>query len=147
VRPRAPSTRNVNIARGKVSRILRDELIGIITTSDIKGFHKPDEHLMRGVSIPKIEFTSDLSIATVHLAISGNSVEKRQVFVWLSNHKGQVRHSLSQRLRDFRRLPMIRFSLVDTQAQDYLDETFEQISREYRIPSPNDVEVEFEDED
>jgi len=147
IRPRAASTRDKSIAHGKVSRILKDELVDIITKADIKARNYPDLALLRGVSIPRIEFTSDVSIATVYFSIAGNSVEKRQVYVWLCNNMGQVRYSLSQRLRSLRRLPTMKFSLIDTQAQFYLSDTLDNISAEMKnIPVDDDIELEFEED-
>lgn len=147
IRPRAASMRDKTIAHGKVSRILKDELVDIITKADIKARNYPDLALLRGVSIPRIDFTSDVSIATVYFSIAGNSVEKRQVYVWLCNNMGQIRYSLSQRLRSLRRLPTMKFSLKDTQAQFYLSDTLDSISAEMKnIPVDDDIEVEFEDD-
>ena len=146
-RPRESSTRHSSIGQAKVARILRDELVSIITTSDIKAPNYPKENLMRGVSVSNIDFTSDLAIATVYLSILGNSVEKRQVYVWLCNNMGQIRYSLSQRLKNLRRLPVLKFSLVDSQSQFYLSDTLEEISRQQQGPGESEVEVEFEDDE
>jgi ribosome-binding factor A len=88
----------------------------------------PEERLLRGVTVVDIDFASDLSTAKISLSILGNSVEKRQVYVWLCNNIGQVRYELSQRLRDLRRVPEIRFVLVDTQSAQYLNRVLDEIA-------------------
>jgi ribosome-binding factor A len=112
----------------KVGRMLRDELSDIITGGDIKANVYPEERLLRGVTIADIDFASDLSTAKVSLSILGNSVEKRQVYVWLCNNIGQVRYELSQRLRDLRRVPEIRFVLANTQSAQYLNRVLDEIA-------------------
>jgi ribosome-binding factor A len=108
--------------------MLRDELSDIIASGDIKANVYPEERLLRGVTVVDIDFASDLSTAKVSLSILGNSVEKRQVYVWLCNNIGQVRYELSQRLRDLRRVPEIRFVLVDTQSAQYLNKVLDEIA-------------------
>ena len=55
-------------------------------------------------------------------------MEKRQIYVWLCDNMGQIRYSLSQRLKNLRRLPEFKFSLVDSQSSFYLNDIF-QITR------------------
>lgn len=131
--------------RDKVSRMLRDELADIIANCDIKATVYPDEALLRGVSIADIEFTADLSMAKVFLSILGNSVQKRQVYVWLCSNVGQVRYSLSQRLRELKRLPEISFSLVDTQSAFYFNDLMEEIAP-LRSTVIDSGKIAFEDE-
>jgi ribosome-binding factor A len=127
-RDKGVSTRHSDIMQQKVGRMLRDELSDIIASGDIKANVYPDERLLRGVTIDDIDFASDLTTAKVSLSILGNSVEKRQVYVWLCNNIGQVRFELSQRLRDLRRVPEIRFTLVDTQSAQYLNSVLDEIA-------------------
>lgn len=127
-RSRGKGDRSNVVAQKKVARLLRDELSDIITTADIKVSNYPPLLLLAGVSIPDVEFSSDFSYAKVHVSVTGNSVEKRQIYVWLCNNIGQIRHSLSQRLKRLRRIPDIRFSLVDTSSRYYLSQTMEDAS-------------------
>ena len=122
------NTRHTAIGQRKVSRLLRDELSDIITSCDIKATIYPPDELMRSVSIADVEYSTDFSYAKVYISVVGNSVEKRQVFVWLCNNIGQVRYSLAQRLRSLRKLPDIRFSLVDSQSNFYLDSVMDELS-------------------
>mmetsp|Transcript_23445 Transcript_23445/g.47118 ORF Transcript_23445/g.47118 Transcript_23445/m.47118 type:complete len:187 (-) Transcript_23445:74-634(-) len=119
-----------DILKHKVSRVLRDELTDIICSCDIKANNYPPERLLQGVSVVDVDFATDLSVAKVSLSIFGNSVEKRQVYVWLCNNIGQVRYSLSQRLKDLRKIPEIRFLLADTQSSQYLNQVLDEISVE-----------------
>jgi ribosome-binding factor A len=140
------ATRHTTIGQQKVARVLRDELADIISTCDIKATVYPDESLLRAVSIADIEFSSDLGIAKVYISILGNSVERRQVYVWLCNNMGQIRYSLSQRLKSLRRLPELKFALVDSQSSFQLSDVMEEFAPDNRI-SANEVEFEEVDED
>lgn len=144
-RSRSPESRHSIIFKQKAARVLRDELSDIICSCDVQAKVYPDERLLRGVTIADIEFTADMSNAKVFISVLGNSVEKRQVYVWLSNHVGQVRHSLAQRLRDLKRLPQIRFALADTQSEIYLNKVLDEISSRDEESAGDESCVEFEE--
>jgi ribosome-binding factor A len=131
----------------RASRILRDELSAIIYECDIKSNNYPDDQLLRSVTISDIELTADLSIAKVQLSIFGNSVERRQVFVWLCNNIGQVRHSLARRLRDLRRVPQVSFTLADSQSSLYLNEVMDEIAATKSDDAMEDIEFEEDEEE
>lgn len=116
------------IKSAKVARVLRDELSDIICTCDIKAPVYPNEELLKTVSIVDIELSPDFSVAKVYITVSGNSVEKRQIYVWLSENVGQVRHTLCKRLRTLRRVPNVSFSLADTQASFYLNDIIDEFA-------------------
>ena len=136
----------------KVARVLRDELSDIICSCDIRANTYPDTALLQGVTVTNIEFGADLSTAKVYLSIFGNSVEKRQVYVWLCNNIGQVRHSLAQRRKDLKRIPEIRFSLSDTQSEQYLHKILDGITTSTATASKSgstealDQYIDFEEE-
>lgn len=104
----------------RVARSLRDELTAIICDIDIKATVYPNEELLRGTSVSEVELSPDLSYAKVFISVLGNSVEKRQIFVWLSENAGQIRFSLAKRLRHMRRVPSISFKLSDNQEKSDL---------------------------
>ena len=126
------NTRSSGIGQQKTARLLRDELTEIICTCDIKAVNYPDENLLRSVSIADIEFSNDLAFAKVYLSILGNSVEKRQIYVWLCQNVGQIRYSLSQRLKNLRRLPEFKFSMIDSQSSFYLNDIIDSITEEQK---------------
>lgn len=107
------------IRQARVARSIRDEISSIICDMDIRAKVYPDEDLLRGTSVSEVEVSPDLSYAKIYVSVLGNSVEKRQIFVWLSENIGQVRYSLAKRLRHMRRVPEITFKLANTnQAAD-----------------------------
>ena len=92
------------IRQARVARSIRDEISSIICDMDIKAKVYPDEDLLRGTSVSEVEVSPDLSYAKIYISVLGNSVEKRQIFVWLCENVGQVRFSLAKRLRHMRRV-------------------------------------------
>jgi ribosome-binding factor A len=104
----------------RFARALRDELSDIICSIDIKATVYPSEDLLRSTSIVHIDVTSDLASAKVFVNVLGNSVEKRQICVWLAENSGQIRYSLAARLRQFRRVPDIEFKLEDAQSAELI---------------------------
>ena len=58
----------------------------------------------------------DLSYAKVFITVLGNSVERRQVYVWLCANAGRVKFALAKRLKHMKRVPDLHFKLADSQA-------------------------------
>ena len=137
------ATANNPVRVARIARALRDELSDIICEGDIKAQIYPDEDLLRATSIMHVDVSSGLEAATVHISVLGNSVEKRQVFVWLCENLGQVRYELCKRLKHMKKVPEIRFKLADTQAAADLMAMMEEISE---TPMTS-IELEGEDID
>lgn len=132
-----------SIRQARIARALRDELSSIICDIDIKAAVYPEEDLLRGVAISEVEVSSDLMFAKIFISVLGNSVEKRQVFVWLCENVGQVRFSLAKRLRSMRRVPEISFKLSDTKNMMDLVTMIEEV-----VPSTKEEvdDIEFEED-
>lgn len=117
-----------DIKKQRTARVIRDELVDIITTGSFDSLSSFDETQLLTVTVSSIELNGDLSTAKAVLSIGGTAVERRKVFVWLCKHIGQIRHSLRQRLRSMKRIPMVSFQLADTSADDFLDQFFDDLS-------------------
>jgi len=142
-RERTSFNRNEAIRQSRISRALRDELSSIITEVDIKAVIYPDENLLRATSIVDVDISADLSFAKVFISVLGNSVEKRQVFVWLCDNVGQVKYSLAQRLRHMKKVPDIFFKLADNKATAELISVIEEVAPKTGvIDSMEDVDFE-----
>lgn len=124
------STKMNEIKKAKTGRIIRDELIDIICNGEIKARSFPEDELLRTVSIDDVEINNDFSMAKVYLTLFGNTIQKRQIFLFLCENIGQVRFELSKRLRSFRRVPIITFAMTDTQSEAYLNQVLDEISIE-----------------
>lgn len=142
---RGGGSRDTNIRQSRVARSLRDELSSIICDVDIKAVNYPDENLLKATTIVDIDLSADLTYAKVFVSVLGNSVEKRQIFVWLCENVGQVRYSLAQRLRHMRRVPEIFFKLSDQQGSADLVSLID--SFETAPAVNNEDEFEFEEDD
>lgn len=116
------------IRKQRVARILRDELTEIICTADFDSSNYPEDGLLQGLCISSIELNADLSLAKVFITVTGNSVERRQIYVYICKHIGQIRHSLHQRLRSFKRIPIVSFELSDAPSRALLDQVLDEIS-------------------
>jgi ribosome-binding factor A len=89
----------------------------------------------------------DLSYAKVFISVLGNSVEKRQIFVWLCENVGQIRFSLGKRLKHMRRVPELIFKLSDSQATSDLISLIDELAPSKAKPSAGDYEVELTEDD
>lgn len=130
------------IKLAKTVRVLRDELSDIICSCDIKANVYPDEEMLKTVSIVDIDLSPDFSTAKVFISVLGNSVEKRQIYVWLSENIGQVRHSLSKRLKSLRKVPQVTFSLSDTKAAFYLNDLIDELATKGQTDNFDDIDFE-----
>lgn len=143
---RGGGSRDTNIRQSRVARSLRDELSSIICDVDIKAVNYPDENLLKATTIVDIDLSADLTYAKVFVSVLGNSVEKRQIFVWLCENVGQVRYSLAQRLRHMRRVPEIFFKLSDQQGSADLVSLIDSFETKEKAVN-NEDEFEFEEDD
>jgi len=90
----------------------------------------------------EVDVSVDLTTATVYVSVLGNSVEKRQIFVWLCENVGQVRFELAKRLKHMKRIPTIFFKLANNQAAADLVTIIEEIAPKEVF---NDDVVDFEE--
>eukprot|EP01040_Poterioochromonas_malhamensis_P009371 gene9371-10174_t len=118
------------IAQGKVSRLLTDALTDIICGGKVRTTTMPDSFLLSSLSIDEIELNSDFSIADIYVSCYGNAVERREVYVWLCHNVDRIQYLLTQRLRFLRRVPDVVFQLVDYQEEAFMDQAFDEISKE-----------------
>jgi len=144
---RGPAGGGANLRQLRVARSLRDELTDIICGIDIKANVYPSENLLRCTSISEVEVSPDLSYAKVFISVLGNSVEKRQIFVWLCENVGQIRFSLGKRLKHMRRVPELIFKLSDSQATSDLISLIDELAPSKAKPSAGDYEVELTEDD
>jgi ribosome-binding factor A len=135
------------IKTAKVTRLLRDELSDIITSCDIRAVVYPEDKLLQTVSIVDIELSGDFSVAKVYISVFGNSVEKRQVYVWLNENLGQVRHSLCKRMKWLRKVPAVSFALADTQASFLLNDVMDDLAKDGEATVGDDDDIDFEEDD
>lgn len=136
-----------NIRISRYARSLRDELSDIICNADIKATNYPEDSLLQGTSIVDVEVSTDLMNVKVILSVLGNSVQKRQVYVWLSENVGQVRFSLAKRLKHIRRVPIIVFKLMDSQTSDMMDIFEQEEMRRANKKRVLDDTIEFDEDD
>jgi len=140
-------SQRTSIRQARVARSIRDEISEIIADLDIKATVYPDEDLLRATSVAEVEVSSDLSYAKIFISVLGNSVEKRQVYVWLCENVGQVRYSLAKRLRHMRRVPEISFKLANNQAAADLVSLIEDLTPESTNGGDEEDYEEFEEFD
>jgi len=151
--PRANSRESFNaekisgIRQARISRSIRDELAEMICEGDIRAISYPDEDLLKSTCITDVEISSDLTYAKVYISVIGNSVERRQVFVWLCENVGQVRYELAKRLRHMKRIPEIFFKLSDNKESSDLINLIDQVSTSSSISNEGNSNMNDEVDD
>jgi ribosome-binding factor A len=135
-RRRTPANaKSTKIKQLKASRVLQDELYDILLRCDFNMRTFPIDNLVRGLGFSDVITTPDLSFANVFVTVPGNAVQKRQMFSWLCENIGPIRHSLRQRLRHWRIVPTIMFKLVEA---DEFSEVLAEISSEMAAQEPQE---------
>ena len=122
-----PNSKTAKIKQLKASRALQDELYDILMRCDFNMRSFPIDDLVRGIGFSDVVTSPDLSFANVFVTVPGNAVQKRQMFSWLCENIGSIRHALRQRLRHWRVVPTIMFKLVEL---DEVSEVLAEISSE-----------------
>jgi len=141
-----------DVKQEKLKRILKDELHAIVRRGKIRCRTKPDTKLLNTFSVTKIQLNGDNSFAKVHINVSGSPVERRQVFIWLTEQSRMIRHALHTSLRHLKTLPFITFHLVSMDRINYMNTILDEIldererARESRVEG-REQEDETEEEE
>ena len=93
----------------KIGTVLQQEIAALLQNAIRKG---NVSNLM--ISVTKVNVTSDLSIAKVYLSIFPNNLAS-SYFENLKENKSQLRHDLSQKMKNqLRLIPELHFYLDDS---------------------------------
>jgi ribosome-binding factor A len=141
-----PFSKMDGIRQARIARAIRDELSEIICEGDIKARVYPDEDLLKSTCITDVEISPDLAYAKVFISVVGNSVERRQIFVWLCENVGQVRYELVKRLRHMKRVPDIFFKLSDNRENSELLTLIDKVSSANNNNQQEEFEIEEVDD-
>ena len=137
-------TRNDGIRQARISRSIRDELSEIICEGDIKATAYPEDDLLKSTCITDVDISPDLAYAKIYISVIGNSVQRRQVYVWLCENTGQVRFELAKRLKHMKRLPDLIFKLSDNKESSDLLSLIDQVTE---MESDNKNDIDDDDEE
>lgn len=98
----------------RVGRMLQSTLADVIRKGyPIKTADWLDDHIRSKISVVEVNVSPDLANAKVEVSIFGETVEKREAYIWLVNNAKAIRYALAQELKDFRKTPMLTFRQVD----------------------------------
>lgn len=88
----------------RLSRFVRE------IVSDAIANRIADPRVDRFTSVTRVELSSDLTIANVHVSVMGSESEARKTMQGLTSARGMIQTRLARQLA-IRRCPMIRFHL------------------------------------
>lgn len=98
----------------RVARMLQSTLADVIRKGyPIKTADVLDDNIRSKISVVEVNCSPDFSSARVEVSIFGETVEKREAFIWLVNNAKAIRYALAQELKDFRHTPQLIFRQVD----------------------------------
>ena len=123
-KPQPKKDRVTKIRQLRANRALQDEIYDILYKGEVKARNAPGDLLVRGIAVSSVDTSPDISSAVVCVTVPGNSVQKRQVFAWLCENIGQIKYSLFQRLRHWKRVPHISFKLDEPDEIDIILEEY-----------------------
>ncbi|CRG94090.1 conserved Plasmodium protein, unknown function [Plasmodium gallinaceum] len=134
------------IYRKRYERQLKDALQSIIYKQGIKLNYKYhiDEDIIEGISIYKVELSSDCSVAKVFVEIMGDSIDSRQGYIWIKKNTKGIRYKLAQLIRDKKRVPFLNFVLSNLSEQTQLFCEIENIKEYYADMFKDEIKNEEE---
>lgn len=106
--------------QGRVAQVVRKELAEVLHTGDIRG-KRLATSIREMISIVDVDVSPDLRNARVKVSILGDRKDKISAVRWLQSSRGGIRYCMGKRMKDFKRLPEIKFEHVDVgQAVDVM---------------------------
>jgi len=136
----------------RVGSLLQSEIADIIRKGyEVKSEDALEDGLRSRISVVDVECSPDIRFAKVAVSIYGETVEKREAFVWLVDNAKAIRHALSQRLKDMRHVPDISFRQDDLSAGADMFHLLSQLEEDRKMRSSvrrNDgLEVDWSDDE
>ena len=105
--------RHREVRLNQANEEVRQALNIVIRSNRIKAKVYPDKRLLTATNVYEVDLAHDLSHARISVAVRGNSVEKRKVYVWLCENIIAVRYALAAEIKHWKRIPTLAFTLVD----------------------------------
>ena len=106
--------------QGRVAQVVRKELAEVLHTGDIRG-KRLATSIREMISIVDVDVSPDLRNARVKVSILGDRKDKISAVRWLQSSRGGIRYCMGKRMKEFKRLPEIKFEHVDVgQAVDVM---------------------------
>lgn len=107
----------------RLGTLLREEL------SDLLRREMQDPRLAQLITITRVDVSSDLQYARVHVSVMGSAEEKDATLAALRKASAFLRHHLSQRLT-IKKVPLLQFRLDESlERGDRLLRLMDQVSR------------------
>ncbi|GAB5036967.1 ribosome-binding factor a [Nannochloropsis oceanica] len=98
----------------RVGRLLQSTVADVIRKGyPIKTTDLLDDRIRSKISVVDVECSPDLKSARVEVSIFGETVEKREAYIWLVNNAKAIRFALAQEMKDFRHTPQLFFKQGD----------------------------------
>lgn len=106
--------------QGRVAQVVRKELAEVLHAGDIRG-KRLATSIREMISIVDVDVSPDLRNARVKVSILGDRKDKISAVRWLQSSRGGIRYCMGKRMKEFKRLPEIKFEHVDVgQAVDVM---------------------------
>lgn len=137
----------------RVGSLLQSEIADIIRKGyEVKAEDYLEDELRTRISVVDVECSPDIRHAKVAVSIYGETVDKREAFVWLVENAKSIRYALSQRLKDMRHVPEISFRQDDLSAGADMFHLLSQLEEDRKIrtmmrPQVEELEVSWSDDE
>lgn len=124
-----------NRKQAREASIMKTQLLEIFARSEIQYRRPGDEELMRRVRVEDVIFSEGCRAAYIHIGASGDKLEQRQVFVWLSRNLGAMKTALAKRYK--RRGTLPRIYLVESKHEQFRQMMHQAVTYpELNLPDP-----------
>ncbi|VWU49824.1 ribosome-binding factor A, putative [Hepatocystis sp. ex Piliocolobus tephrosceles] len=115
-------TNQHEIYRKRFEVEIKNALQAIIYKKGVKLNYKYhiDEDIIEGISIYKVQLSTDCSVAKVIVEIMGDSIDSRQGFIWIQKNCKAIRYRLAQLIKHRKKVPFLNFELSNLSEQTHL---------------------------
>ena len=132
--------------QGRVAQVVRTELAQVIHNGDIRG-KRLETAIREMISIVDVDVSPDLRNARVKVSILGDRKDKISAVRWLQSSRGGIRYEMAKRMKEFKRLPEIKFEHVDVgQAVDVMI-LIDKLAAERKEEDSAEDELDFDADD
>jgi len=117
---------------------LKTTLSEVFYKQEVERTRVGDEEMQHRIIIDDVIMGTGCKSAYIHIGAEGDTLEKRQVYVWCVRNKGKIKTAVSKRWAYRLRLPILHF--VESKAERW--EEMMQRARKYpedQLPNPFDI--------
>ncbi|GJQ08944.1 hypothetical protein GpartN1_g735.t1 [Galdieria partita] len=93
----------------RISSLLKRELADILQKYSLQDNRILSEQIFGLISVVRVDVSPDLRNAKAFISVTGSDTQRIATYQWLQEERKSIKYELSQRIREIRYIPEIRF--------------------------------------